>query len=67
MGTPIFMGEVPEYVVKGDHMHISWNEFEFVLPVSVMLACTATAEAAIAKWRLATLDNGSVVRFSQKR
>jgi hypothetical protein len=32
------MGEVPEYAVKGDHMHIIWRELEIVLPVSVMLA-----------------------------
>lgn len=55
---PFFMGDVPEYECRGDHMHIVWRELEIVLPVSVMLAGMASAEEAIAKWQLAALaDN----------
>ena len=64
---PIYMGEVPEYAVKGDHMHIIWRELEIVLPVSVMLAGMASAGEEIAKWKLETLDNGKVISFRRKR
>lgn len=62
---PIFMGEAPEYQILGDHMHIVWRELEFVLPVSVMLVATASAQEEIAKWRLATV--GSVVKLPRRR
>jgi hypothetical protein len=55
-GMPIFMGDVPEYVVKGDHMHIIWRSLEIVLPVSVMLAGIGSARAAIAKWQVEQSD-----------
>jgi hypothetical protein len=46
------MGDVPEYAVKGDHMHIVWRELEIVLPVSVMLAGMADAKRALDDWRV---------------
>lgn len=49
---PIYMGEVPEYQVRGDHMHIVYGEMEIVLPVSVMLAGMASASEAIARWQV---------------
>lgn len=61
------MGDVPEYAVKGDHMHIIWRELEIVLPVHVMLAGMASAHEEIAKWKLDTLDNGQVIRLPRKR
>jgi hypothetical protein len=48
---PIYMGDVPDYEVKGDHMHIVWRDLEIVLPVSVMLAGMAGAKRAIAEWQ----------------
>lgn len=45
------MADVPEYAVKGDHMHICWRDLELVLPVSVMLAGMASAKREIDKWQ----------------
>lgn len=66
-GLPIFMGEAPEYRVKGGNMHINWPSLEIVLPVPVMLACIAGAEEALAKWKLSTLGKGDVIRLKRKR
>jgi hypothetical protein len=48
---PFFMGDVPEYECRGDHMHIVWRDLEIVLPVSVMLAGMASAKRAIDEWQ----------------
>lgn len=64
---PFYMGEVPDYEVRGDHMHIIWRDMEIVLPVSVMLAGMGSAREAIAKWQVAVLDKGSVTRIGRKR
>lgn len=63
---PLYMGEIPSYDVRGDHMHIVWRELELVLPVPVMLAGMASAQEAIAKWGHATADNGSVIPFKPR-
>lgn len=64
---PIFMGDVPDYSVIAEHMHIKWRTLEIVLPVTVMLAGMASASEEIAKWKLDGLDKGSVVQFTPKR
>jgi hypothetical protein len=45
------MGEVPEYRMVGDHMHVMWRELEVVIPVSVMLAGMADARHIIDEWQ----------------
>lgn len=58
------MEDVPNYEVRGDHMHIKWRTLELVLPVEVMLDGMASAKAEIAKWQLKRLpQGGDVVAF----
>lgn len=47
---PVFMERVPEYEVRGGHMHIMWQDLELVLPVNVMLKGMAGARQAIEEW-----------------
>lgn len=55
MGLPIFIGNVPEYKIVEDHMHIVISgKMEFVLPVSVMLAGIARAKREIDQWQRRT-------------
>jgi hypothetical protein len=54
---PIYMGDVPEYVVRGNLMHIIWRDLELVLPVAVMLAGMANAQEALARWQLEALED----------
>jgi hypothetical protein len=51
------MGDVPEYVVRGNLMHIIWRDLELVLPVAVMLAGMANAQEALARWQLEALED----------
>ena len=57
---PIFMGEVPAYVVRGDNMHITWPTLELVLPVRTMLGGMAQAKIELDKW---SNRNAEVIPF----
>lgn len=51
---PIFMGDVPDYEIVNDLMHIRWRELEIVLPVHTMLAGMGQARHEIEKWHRRT-------------
>lgn len=64
---PIHVSEVPDYEVRGDCIVVMWRGLELFVPIPICLAAMGRCEEALAKWKLAGLDNGSVVRFSKHR
>jgi hypothetical protein len=51
---PVFMGDVPEYKIRNDNMHITFREIEIVLPVHIMLAAMGRARREVEEWQRRT-------------
>lgn len=62
MGLPLWMGQVPDYQIVENHMHITVGEFVIACPVNVFLIGCAKGKAAVVKWEKER-TTGEVVAF----